>query len=183
MFSKRSLLIQILMTLTLTLSMIFIVAVAKGQQSSPAQIKVSEVASNKSKPETQQPIATKAPTTIPYFMGVNLGMTANEVREKLGNLKQKGERQDFFEFSDIKRAQVVYDADGKVTTVSFDYIGSNSEGPTPENVLGEAVQPRADGSIYHLKRYPEAGYWIAYSRTAGDNPITSVTMQKIQVLS
>jgi hypothetical protein len=167
------------MTLTLTLSMILIVAVAKGQQPSPAQIKGDEVASTKNKSEEEPPIAAKIPTATAYLMGVNLGMTANEVREKLGNLKQKGERQDFFEFSDVKRAQVVYDADGKVTTVSFDYVGSNSEAPSPENVLGETVQPRADGSIYHLKRYPEAGYWVAYSRTAGDNPITTVTVQKI----
>jgi hypothetical protein len=34
--------------------------------------------------------------------------------------------------------------------------------------------------MYELKRYPSAGYWVAYSRTAGKNPIITVTMQKMR---
>jgi hypothetical protein len=26
--------------------------------------------------------------------------------------------------------------------------------------------------------YPKAGYWVAYSRTAGDEPLTIITMQR-----
>jgi hypothetical protein len=125
--------------------------------------------------------ATNSETTSAYikFTGVRLGMSTDEVRKKLGNLKAKGERQDFFEFSDAKSAQVFYDSNGNAVAISFDYLGNNSGAPTPEAVVGQPVEPKADGTIYAMKRFPEAGYWIAYSRTAGENPITSVTVQKI----
>jgi hypothetical protein len=113
------------------------------------------------------------------FMGVTLGMGADEVRAKLRHLKDKGERQDFFVFSDSQSAQIVYDDKGKVIVISVDYRSKDGNAPSPESVLGEGVQPRPDGSMYQLKRYPEAGYWVAYNRTAGNDAIVTVTMQKI----
>lgn len=112
------------------------------------------------------------------FMGVKLGMSANEVRQKLSEPKNKSDLQDFFVLSDSQTAQIVYDKEGNVTTISVDYT-KDSTAPTPESVIGEPVQPRPDGSVYHLKRYAAAGYWVAYSRTAGDNPIVTVTMQRM----
>ncbi len=113
------------------------------------------------------------------FMGVTLGMSADEVRAKLGHLKDKGERQDFFVFSDSQSAQIVYDDQGKVIVISVDYRSKDGNAPSPESVMGEVVQPRQDGSMYQIKRYPEAGYWVAYNRTAGSDAIVTVTMQKI----
>jgi hypothetical protein len=107
-------------------------------------------------------------------------MSADEVRDKLGHLKEKSERQDFFIFSEAESAQVYYDAQGKVTAISVNYIGDDSSAPKPAAVLGEEIQAKPDGSMYELKRYPAAGYWVAYNRTAGKNPIITVTMQKIQ---
>lgn len=46
-------------------------------------------------------------------------------------------------------------------------------------VLGEDAAADADGRIYKLVRYPELGYWVAYSRTTGDAPVVSVTMNKM----
>ena len=124
-----------------------------------------------------QPSTVVAPV-YKDFMGVTLGMNADVIREKLGHLKNKGEGQDFFVFSDSQTAQVVYDDDGKAITISVDYL-KGAEAPTAESVLGEAVPAKTDGSMFQLKRYPEAGYWVAYSRTAGENPTITVTMQKI----
>jgi hypothetical protein len=112
-------------------------------------------------------------------MGVTLGMTADDIRSKLGHVKDKGERQDFFVFSESQTAQIVYDEKGQATIISVDYLSKDVDAPSPESVLGEPVQAKPDGSIFQRKRYPEAGYWVAYSRTAGDNPIVTVTMQKI----
>jgi hypothetical protein len=39
------------------------------------------------------------------------------------------------------------------------------------------VEAKPDGTLYKLVQYPEAGYWVAYSRTAGDAPFTIITMQ------
>jgi len=51
--------------------------------------------------------------------------------------------------------------------------------PTARDVLGTDAEAKADGSQYKLLRYPKAGYWVSYSRTAGSTPTTTVTLQKI----
>ncbi len=42
------------------------------------------------------------------------------------------------------------------------------------------MEAKPDGSAYKLVTYPRAGYWVAYSRTAGDEPLTIITMQRTQ---
>lgn len=122
-----------------------------------------------------------APKFTEYnYKGIRIGMSATEVREKLDHLKEKGKTQDFFVYSDTESMQVFYDAKGKAVAISIHYIGDNSNAPTPEAVLGHAVTPKANGSVYELVRYPKAGYWIAYNRTVGSDPVITVTMQKIR---
>ncbi len=168
-FIESCLTIMLLVTLFLLLSV-----TAAGQQLANSH----EAASRSEPKETMQPkAATSNAPVYTDFLGVTIGMEASEAREKLRHLKDKGERQDFFVFSESQSAQVFYDQ-GKVSAISVDYVKSN-EAPSPESVVGEGVQAKPDGSIYQLKRYPEAGYWVAYSRTAGDDPIITITMQKI----
>jgi hypothetical protein len=128
------------------------------------------------------PSASSAATTsLPVFTdyrGVTIGMTAEAVRSKLDELK-KGDGQDYLIFSERESAQIYYDDKGKVTAISIDYLGADSNAPSPEAVLGVGLQPKADGSMYQLNRYPEAGYWVWYNRTAGDKPIITITMQKM----
>ena len=155
--------------------------VAKAQQAPEPQSAGTEVASSKPTTETNQPAANR-PEAIPAYadlIGIRLGMSADEVRAKVDNLKDKSKSQDFFVFSESKSAQVYYDAQGKVMALSIDYVGKNSEPPVPEQLLGETLEAKPDGSMHKLKRYPEAGYWIAYNRTAGENPIITVTVQKM----
>jgi len=154
---------------------------ATAQELTSSQRTHDEVASSGERAAMKHPSDTAITAAPIYqdFMGITLGMDAEEVRAKLRHLKDKGERQDFFVFSDSQSAQIAYDDQGKVIIISADYVGEDGNAPSPESVLGEAVQARQDGSIYQLKRYPEAGYWVAYSRTAGDKPIVTVTIQKI----
>jgi hypothetical protein len=175
-FVESCLLILLLVTLFLWSSVS-----ATAQELTNSQRTHDEIASSGERAVIRPPGETAITTAPVYqdFMGVTLGMSADEVRAKLGHLKDKGERQDFFVFSESQSAQTVYDDKGKLIVISVDYVGNDSSAPSPESVLGEAVQAKQDGSIYQLKRYPEAGYWVAYSRTAGDNPIVTVTMQKI----
>jgi hypothetical protein len=113
------------------------------------------------------------------YRGVRLGMTAEQVRQKLGAPKEAADRQDFFAFSDAESAQVFYDAQHVVTAVSANYLGEQSGAPTPEKVFGMPVEVKPDGSIYKMVRYPRAGYFVVYSRTPGDAPLVMVTMQKV----
>jgi hypothetical protein len=67
-----------------------------------------------------------------------------------------------------------------VKAIAITYSGDDHNAPTSQAVLGEEIQAKPDGSVYELKRYPAAGYWVAYSRTAGDKPVITVTVQKLQ---
>lgn len=141
---------------------------------------------------TKKPQTNAAPTAAPVsappalalpvlseYKGVAIGTSVDTARERLGHLREKGVHQDFFVFSDNETAQVFYDDHGLVRAISVDFTGDLSKAPKPEAVVGMAVTPRADGSLYHKVAYPAVGYWITYSRTPGNNPIVSVTMQRM----
>jgi len=118
----------------------------------------------------------------PYkdYRGVQLGMTADEVRKKLGSPKDKGDEQDFYVFGDKESAQIVYDTTHKVITISADFLSTEASVPTCKQVLGSEAEAKADGSVYKMLRFPKAGYWLSYNRTGGASPMTSITLQKIQ---
>jgi hypothetical protein len=117
--------------------------------------------------------------TFKDYKGVRIGMSADEVRQKLGTPELKDKTEDLFLISDVEMVQVVYDKDGKVSAVSITYSKKNEAAPTALSVLGEDVAAGADGRVYKLVRYPTAGYWVAYSATAGDAPVVSVTIKKM----
>ena len=115
------------------------------------------------------------------YRGVKLGWLADEVRKKLGNPANKADDQDYYIFNENERAQVYYDKDTRqVTAISVDFMTGAAEILTPKQVFGADFEGKTDGSKSRLVRYPKAGYWVSYSRTAGDKPIISVTMQKMQ---
>ena len=136
------------------------------------EVAKAEVSSRPANAGAHAPIFTN-------YRAVRIGMSADEVRKALEHQKGKGKTQDFFVFSESEHAQVFYDAEGRVTAISVDYIGNTSNAPTAQDVLGVELQAKPDGSMYEMKRYAEAGYWVSYNRTAGDNPIVTVTMQKL----
>ena len=114
------------------------------------------------------------------YRGVKIGWVADEVRKKLGNPANKADDQDYYIFNENERAQVYYDKDTRqVTAISVDFIGGAADILTPQQVFGADFAGNSDGSKSKLVRYPKAGYWVSYNRTAGDKPIISVTMQKL----
>jgi hypothetical protein len=161
--------------LTLVAAMMIIGATfATAQEATPAQA-TQEAATNTS-PEAKS--ANTTPSATPVFTayrGVSVGLTADEVRQKLGKPEEKFDDMDLFVFSEKERARVHYDKDKKARAISVTYIGS---APTPVEVLGTEIETKEDGSMHHLIRYPEAGYWVSYNRTAGSDPLVIVTMQK-----
>ena len=114
------------------------------------------------------------------FKGVRLGMTADEARKKLGSPRDKAADQDLYVFNDTQAVQVYYDKGGAVTAISIDFMNGASAIPSAKQVLGSEADAKADGSLYKMLRYPKAGYWVSYSRTAGNSPTITVTMQKIE---
>ena len=113
------------------------------------------------------------------FKGVRIGMTADEARKKLGSPHDKGDDVDIFVFNDNQGAQVYYDKAKTVMAISIDFSNGASDIPLPKAVVGGEPDARADGSAFRMVRYPKAGYWISYSKTAGTSPTITITMQKI----
>jgi len=114
------------------------------------------------------------------YRGVQLGMTADEVRKKLGAPKDKGDEQDFFMFSENETAQIVYDQTHKVIAISADFTNAAATVPSVKQVFGNEVEAKADGSIYKMVRFTKAGYWLSYNKSSGTTPLTTITIQKIQ---
>lgn len=127
-----------------------------------------------------QPAGDEASALFHDYRGVQLGMTADEVRKKLGDPKDKGDEQDFYIFNENETAQIVYDKEHKVVTISADFLAAGASVPTAKQVFGSDIEAKADGSVYKMVRFTKAGYWLSYNRTSGAPPLTTVTLQKIQ---
>jgi len=133
-----------------------------------------------------EPVAAAAPADEPLYRdykGVTLGMSADEARRKLGEPQEKDKVQDFFVLSPSERARVYYDDKAQVSAVIVTFVGKGANAPEAKAILGSEVEAKPDGSMYKLVNYPRAGYWVAYSRTPGDEPLTIITMQKIPAAS
>ncbi len=140
----------------------------------------SATAQTQRKPAVPAPAGDEESSLFKDYRGVQLGMTADEVRKKLGDPKDKSDEQDFFVFNDNETAQVVYDTTKKVITISADYLTAGATVPTAKQVFGSEVQAKADGAIYKMLRFTKSGYWLSYNRTGGASPLTTITLQKIQ---
>ena len=110
------------------------------------------------------------------YRGIQIGTLAEEVRKKLGSPVDKSVEQDFYVFDEKETAQILYDKTGKVVTIM---VGADGV-LTPKQLFGGEIEAKADGSMYRMVRYPKAGCWLSYNRTAGDQPLISVTLQKIE---
>jgi len=113
------------------------------------------------------------------FKGVRIGMPAEEARKKLGNPRDKSDEQDFYLFNDNQAVQIFYDKAKAVSAISIDFMTGAADVPEPREIIGGAPDSRPDGSAYKMVRYPKAGYWVSYSKTAGTSPTVTITMQKI----
>jgi len=149
-------------------------ATAPAQTAEPAKAE-TQVAST---PAGEAVAAKSLPEPLyKEYRGVTLGMSAADVRAKLGKPQEKSDVMDFYVFSERERARVYY-TDGKATAVIATYIGKDGGAPPPVKVLGTEIEAKPDGSMYQMTPYPQAGYWVAYSRTPGDSPLVMITMQK-----
>jgi hypothetical protein len=132
------------------------------------------------KPKTAPAPADHAQNEPPFhdYKGVRIGMAAEEARKLLGNPTDKDDKQEVFAVSDDESCQVYYDATRKVMAVSITYFSAKAV-PNVKAVLGEEPEAKQDGSFSKLIRFPKAGYWVSYTRTSGDAPMTIIAMQKI----
>jgi outer membrane protein assembly factor BamE (lipoprotein component of BamABCDE complex) len=136
-----------------------------------AQAQKSRAAVNAGAVMTQQPLYTD-------YKGVRLGMTPEEVKTKLGNPTFMDKELGYFVFSETETVQIVYDAAGKVKTISIDYQNGTGA-PAPRAVVGAELETRENGSLYKVVYYENQGLWVSYSRTTGQVIIVTITIQKM----
>lgn len=111
------------------------------------------------------------------YKGIRLGMTATEVRAKLGEPTLKGDDQDLYMISQTETAQFVYDKQHKTKAISIDYTGGVGA-PDPKTVVDGELEVSARGQ-YKMVRYDSFGFWVSFNRTAGPVVVVSITMAKI----
>jgi hypothetical protein len=161
------------LALALTLAALFLIALASPAANAQAVRHASHAKPADGPADKAADRAADAPLYTDY-RGVRLGATAEEVRAKLCKAVSESDQEDFHVVSETETAQVFYDAARKVRAVTVSYT---SGGPTAEAVFGRPAETREDGSQHLKVNYERAGYWVAYTRTAGDSPVVMIVMQ------
>lgn len=119
--------------------------------------------------QVQQPVYRE-------YRGVRLGMTAAEVRAKLGEPAMKSDEQDFYVLSANETVQIVYNAPQKVVTISTDYAGGVGA-PDYKSVVGEGLLlERPDGSLFRMVMYDSERFWVSYYKSASTVPTVTITI-------
>jgi len=118
-------------------------------------------------------------TLIKDYRGVFVGTERDQVHQKLGKPKDESPGEDDFELSDDETVRVFYDEAKKVKALVITYSGKLDAAPKPIDVIGEAIEPRADGGMYKMVRVEDKGFWVSYVKTTGDNPSVMITVQAL----
>ena len=137
--------------------------VANGQSVAPRAITARPQA------QAQQPLYKE-------YRGVCLGMTATEVRAKLGEPALKSDEQDFYIISANETAQIAYNTAQRVMTISTDYAGGIGA-PDYRTAVGEGMLlTRPDGTVFRMVRYDSERFWVSYNKTAATVPTVTITI-------
>jgi hypothetical protein len=111
------------------------------------------------------------------YRGITIGMTAAEVRAKLGDPALKGDDQDYYVISQNEAAQIVYDAAHKTRVISVDYMGGVGA-PDPKIVVGGDLQTSEHG-LYKAVRNESLRLWVSYNLREGTVPVVTITIQRM----
>lgn len=152
------------------LGLISALAIAVPLGSVPAQAQVQKGATAHAS-AIQQPLYSD-------YKGVRIGMTAEEVRTKLGKPTLAADDQDYYIVSQTETVQVAYDAAHKTKAISVDFLDGVGA-PDYKAVVGADIQVNPDGSMHKLVSYENLGFWVSYHRSAGGVTTVTITIQKI----
>ena len=128
---------------------------------------------------TAAPAKKVVQPTLKAIREVELGMTMDQVKQKLGKPEVEDLTGMYFSLAGGDSVQIGIDDDKKVRTIASIYAPGSKAAPSMQDVLG-ADANTTDGDVYKMIRYPEADYWVSYSRTnSKDKPQVIVTMRRI----
>lgn len=115
------------------------------------------------------------------YKGVAIGMTLPEVVGKLGSPASETAEGYFYMYTQNETAQVLFDINKKVRTISVIYTSEFTNPPKFADVFGKTAvdESKPDGSVFKMVRYEEAGYWVSYNRMSGEKAMVIVVIQKL----
>lgn len=125
-------------------------------------------------------IAAQDKPLFTEYKGITLGMPMADARQKLGKAKEETNAEDYWEFENNESVRVLYGAEKQVRAISITYDANQAGTPTGMKVFGKEFEAEPDGSKHKLVTYSKAGFWLSYVRTAGDDALVIVTLQKIE---
>jgi len=139
------------------------------------------VPANQPKPAAPATAAAKA-IAVPAmteFRKAGIGTTAADLKQAWGKPEVEDKTGFISQFSGKEMAQVALDADQKVDTIAVTFQDGTGA-PKPEEVFGpkEKIERKEGGGLFHMVRYPEAGYWVSYF-SQGDGKAVIITYKKI----
>jgi hypothetical protein len=110
---------------------------------------------------------------------VELGMSIDDVKKKLGRPEVQDDTGLLFNLSGGSSVQIGLDENKHVRVVAVIYSAGSKDAPALKDIFGASAED-STGDVYKMERYPDAGYWLSYSRSnSQDKPIVVVTMRKI----
>jgi hypothetical protein len=153
-------------------------SIVSAAQAGDAETKPTDAVAN------EKPAAASSATPAPLIddlRGVEIGMTAAQVKKAIGKPTVEDATGMFFTFSRGQSLQLQLDADKKVSMLAMMYYGKDADAPTIDKVLGPSVpvEATADGRIFEVVRYPANGFSITYFRQ-GSGAVTTVTLNKLK---
>ena len=139
------------------------------------------VPANQPKPAAPATAATKAIRTpaMAEFRKAGIGTAAADLKQAWGKPELEDKTGFIYQFSDKEMAQIALDAEQKVDTIAVTFQDGTGA-PKPEEVFGpkEKIERKEGGGLFHMVRYPEAGYWVSYF-SQGDGKAVIITYKKI----
>lgn len=108
------------------------------------------------------------------YRGIHIGMTAAEVRTKLGEPSLKSDEQDFFVFSANETAQIAYNGQ-RAVMISADYTGGVGA-PDYRSVVGDGLLERPDGSLFRMVTYDSERFWVSYYKSSSVVSTVTITI-------
>jgi hypothetical protein len=139
------------------------------------------VPANQPKPAPAATAAAKAVNApaMTEFRKAGIGTTADDLKKEWGKPEVEDKSGFIFQFSEKEMAQVALDADQKVDTIAVTFR-DGAGAPKAQEVFGpkEKIERKGDGGVFHMVRYPEAGYWVSYF-SQGDGKTVIITYKKI----
>ncbi len=128
------------------------------------------------------PAATAKTFPVPAmteFRKASIGIAADDLKKAWGKPEVEDNTGFIYEFSDKEMAQVSITDDKKVDAIAVTFRDGTGA-PKAEEIFGphEKIERKENGSVFHMVRYEEAGYWVSYL-SQGPGKMVILTYKKL----